>query len=201
MYHPNKRDSIVTKYAAIIEENRQRRKQLGEFEENEPEVLIFDDSYINDVDENGNALPSPPWEYTNLISVQCVQDIFGEDYYTIQKLLLANPIIFNKDNGSQLVYYRESEISHTIEILTVLAKSHFVNSLRPQYQFIKDDEPVYNSKDLMKILDIKEERLRKFREEGYLGYTKYRGSDKIWYTKQNLQDFLNNPEAVHKPWK
>lgn len=201
MYQPNKRDSIVTKYAAIIEENKQIRKQLGEYDDNEPEVLIFDDSYINEVDENGNALPAPHWEHTNLISVQCIQDIFGDDYYTVQKLLLANPIIFCEENGSQHVYYRESEINHTIEILTVLAKSNFVNSLRPQYKIIKDDEPVYNSKDLMKILDIKEERLRKFREEGYLGYTKYRGSDKIWYTKQNLQDFLNNPEAVHKPWK
>ena len=146
-------------------------------------------------DEEGNSLPSPSWQQTNLISSSCVQDIFGDDAQSVNKLLLASPRVFVNDDGSQHVYYRESEILRAIDVLTTLAKSNFVNTLRPQYQFIKDSEPVYSSKDMMNILDVKEERLRKFRDEGYLGYTKYPNSDKVWYTKKNLDDFLNNPIA------
>lgn len=61
-----------------------------------------------------------------------------------------------------------------------------------------DCKQVYNSKDIMSMLGIKEELLRKFRNEGYLSYVKYPNSDKIWYTQQNLEDFLNNPIAQHK---
>lgn len=57
---------------------------------------------------------------------------------------------------------------------------------------------VYNSKDLMDLLGIKAELLRKFRNEGYLSYIQYPNSDKIWYSQQNLEDFLNNPIAQHK---
>lgn len=201
MYQPNKRDSIVTKYATLIEENKQKRKLFGKYSENEPVELIFDPSYIDFKDDEGRNIPLPNWEHTNLLSIDCITDIFGEDSHPIINLLLGYPIIFHNNDGSQFVYYREEEVIRAINILTTLAKSNFVNTLRPQYQFIKENEPVYSSKDLMNILDIKEERLRKFRDEGYLGYTKYPNSDKIWYTKQNLQDFLTNPIAKHDPWK
>ena len=131
-------------------------------------------------------------------------DIFGDDYNAVRKLLmvypLASPVIVS-DGEYEWEYYREFDICRIIDILTTLAKTNFVNVLRPQYQFIKDDEPVYTSEDLKNLLGIKDELLRKFRNEGYLGYTKYSGSDKIWYTQKNVQDFLNNPVAVHKPWK
>ena len=60
---------------------------------------------------------------------------------------------------------------------------------------------VYNNNEVKKMLDIGDERLRKFRDEGYLSYVKYPNSDKYWYTKQNILDFLNNPIAIHKAWK
>ena len=203
MNQPYRRESIVTKHATIIEENKQKRKVRGEYYEGEPEPLIFDMKYADFIeeDEEGNYLPAPPWQHTNLISLECIQDIFGDDFRTVQKLLLYFPEVYLQDDGSQYVYYREEEILRAIEILTTLAKSNFVNTLRPQYQFIKDNEPVYSNKDMMNILDVKEERLRKFRDEGYLGYTKYPNSDKYWYTKKNLEDFLNNPIAKHEPWK
>ena len=201
MSQPNKRDSLVTKYATIIDENKQKRKLNGEYFDDEPESLIFDTSYIGLTDDQGNSLPMPNWQHTNLISFNCIQDIFGDDANSVEKLLLLCPVVFTNDDGTQDTYYRESEVQRAIDVLTTLAKSNFVNTLRPQYQFIKDSEPVYSSKDMMNILDVKEERLRKFRDEGYLGYTKYQNSDKIWYTKQDLDNFLNNPIAKHKPWK
>ena len=64
-----------------------------------------------------------------------------------------------------------------------------------------DEKIVYNNDEVKKILGIGDERLRKFRDEGYLSYVKYPNSDKYWYTKQNIMDFLNNPIAIHKSWK
>lgn len=185
MHQPNKRDSVVTKFATIIEENKKKRQLLGDYSNNEPEPLIFDMNYEDGVYDEDGVDVSPSWEHTNLISIQCVCDILGDDSMTVRKLLMEHPVVVDV-NECQLIYYRESEVIRAIDILTILAKSNFVHTLRPQYQFVKDNEPVYSSKDLMKILDVKEERLRKFRDEGYLGYTKYPNSDKIWYTKQNV---------------
>ena len=70
-----------------------------------------------------------------------------------------------------------------------------------QKTYVKDEKFVYTNKEIMEILGIKAELLRKFRDEGYLSYTKYPNSEKYWYTKQNIVDFLNNPIAVHRAWK
>ena len=40
--NPNITESIVTKYATQIEENKQKRKLKGQYIENEPNILIFD---------------------------------------------------------------------------------------------------------------------------------------------------------------
>ena len=66
---------------------------------------------------------------------------------------------------------------------------------------VNEFKPVYTNKEVMELLGIKAELLRKLRNEGYLGYTKYPGLDKCWYTAQNIIDFLNNPVAVHQAWK
>lgn len=60
---------------------------------------------------------------------------------------------------------------------------------------------VYTNKEVMAMLGIKDELLRKLRNEGYLSYIKYPGCDKFWYTHQQIIDFLNNPIAVHQAWK
>lgn len=64
-----------------------------------------------------------------------------------------------------------------------------------------DEKIVYNNDEVKKMLGIGDERLRKFRDEGYLSYVKYPNSDKYWYTKENILDFLSNPIATHKAWK
>lgn len=197
---PNRQDSIITKYASVINENKEKRKARGEWYENEPEELIFDPDCENDYDENGHL---PPWEYSNLISGFCVQDIFGGDWSSVERLLCVRPVDYiykDTDHYEQVVYFREIDIVRVLGILTALAKSNIITTLRPQYQTIGGNL-VYSGEDIMNLLDIKEERLRKFREQGYLGYTKYPGSDKIWYKKEDLEAFLNNPTARHEPWR
>ena len=75
-----------------------------------------------------------------------------------------------------------------------------VSSNYTQCLFI-DEKIVYNNDEIKKMLGIGDERLRKFRDEGYLSYVKYPNSDKYWYTKKNILDFLSNPIAIHKSWK
>lgn len=201
LMEPNRQDSIVSKYASLIKENREKRKLRGEWREDEPAELIFDPSCVGDTDLKGTPLP---WEYSNLISALCVQDIFGDDWSCVSRLLDVHPApdyIYRSEGGKEVLYFREQDILRVLNTLATLAKSNIINTLRPVYQYIKADEPVYSSTDLMNLLDMKEERLRKFRDKGYIGYTKYPGSDKIWYQKKDLEAFLNNPEARHEPWK
>lgn len=204
---PNKKDSIITKYASLIAENKEKRKLRGEWNNNEPDELIFDcecgdGSFVFDNGDKGFY----PWQYTNLISEFCVRDIFGDDSHSVCRLLEVNPAleIVQKDTKGfgKCFYYREQDILKVIDILTTLAKSNFVTTLRPVAQYIKEaDEPVYLGTDVMNILGIKKDKLQQFRQKGYLGFTKYEGSDKIWYTKKDLEKFLNNPKARHEPWK
>lgn len=201
---PYREESLVTKYALRIKENREKRKQMGDDVEKEPQDLIFDSScgegYF--VDENGRK-HFYPWQYTNLLSVYCVQDIFGDDYDTICRLLQVKTcnIVMNGKPCKENLYYREQDIIGVIDILSTLAKSNFVNVLRPHFQFVKDDEPVYTSSDVMNMLGIGDELLRKFRQNGYLTYVKYNESDKIWYRREDIEHFLSNPNALHKSWK
>lgn len=70
-----------------------------------------------------------------------------------------------------------------------------------QHQFIMEDKPVYTNDDIMNLLNIGVGKLRQLRNEGYLGYVRYPSSDKIWYTRKNLEDFLNNPIAQYQAWR
>ena len=81
------------------------------------------------------------------------------------------------------------------------AKDRGVDGPIGRHCLVIDEKIVYNNNEVKKMLDIGDERLRKFRDEGYLSYVKYPNSDKYWYTKQNILDFLNNPIAIHKAWK
>lgn len=47
---------------------------------------------------------------------------------------------------------------------------------------------VYNNKQVMEMLSIKDEFLKKLRDNGYLAYSRY--SDKYWYTQEDLERFL-----------
>lgn len=48
---------------------------------------------------------------------------------------------------------------------------------------------VYNNKDLMDLLGIKDKYLKKLRDNGYIGYS--REGDKYWYTQDDVNKFLH----------
>ncbi|MBQ9676524.1 MAG: helix-turn-helix domain-containing protein [Prevotella sp.] len=181
--------SIWTRYKSLVEANKEKRKLKGDWSENEPQELIYDTQCDNDTDANGNPITFS-WQYTNLLSAKWVQDLFGVDWGAVQKLMSVNSSDLVFVSGT--LYYREQHIIYVLDILQILAKSQFVNTLRPIPQVVKDvAEPVYTSKDLMSILNVKESTLSKYRANYELGYTKV--GDKIWYTQTDLMNFLKNP--------
>lgn len=46
---------------------------------------------------------------------------------------------------------------------------------------------VYDNKSLMEKLHIKDKLLKKLRDNGYLGYSRY--GDKYWYTQEDVDNF------------
>ena len=51
-------------------------------------------------------------------------------------------------------------------------------------------KPFYTNKEMMKMLDCTEKTLRKYRNDGYLGYS--RVGDKYYYTADDICLFLKN---------
>lgn len=182
----NIEESIWTKYKPIVDANKEKRKLKGGYVECEPTELILDEVLQTDKSANGDAIHYP-WQKYHLLSKQWVCDLFGEDWVIIEKLLsVRDADIVEVDN---CLYYRESYIQSVLDILTALAKTRLVNTLRPFPQSIKDaSKPIYTSKDLMAILNVKESTLRGYRDNLLLDYSKC--GDKIWYTQDNLMDFL-----------
>ena len=99
-----------------------------------------------------------------------------------------------------MINFNESQNGNIATIVSAMAKGEDGMPVSSQCFFI-DEKIVYNNDEMKKMLGIGDERLRKFRDEGYLSYVKYPNSDKYWYTKQNILDFLSNPIAIHKAWK
>lgn len=187
-------ESIWTKYKPIVEENKEKRKLKGYWYENEPSEILIDDSLIGDKDNEGKLIHYPLNMYF-LLSYQWVKDLFGDDWQITEKLLSVRDPDIVEVNGN--LYFRESYIQNVLDVLTALAKTQFVNQLRPLPQtLICSSKPIYTSKDLMVILNVKDSTLRGYRDNCLLEYSKC--GDKIWYTEDNLMDFINRHQIKNE---
>ena len=57
---------------------------------------------------------------------------------------------------------------------------------------VLDDNAVLTDDDVMELLNIKENTLRKYRDEGYMNYRKAKNGDKRWYLGADIRAFLNS---------
>ena len=55
---------------------------------------------------------------------------------------------------------------------------------------VHDPMKLYNNKELMELLGVKDRYLKKLRDNGYLGYS--REGDKYWYTQKDVDCFLRS---------
>ena len=173
------------KFKSQVQENKEKRKLTGFYSTDEPPEVIVDETRLNDTDEDGNPINYTE-EECHFVSQQWVYDLFGEDWLIVHSLLTVKEPDITMYSGC--IYYRASYISNVLDILKVLAKTHIVNMLRPIPIVSKQSEPIYTNKDLMIILDVGESTLRKYRDNCLLDFSKV--GDKIWYTEQQLMDFL-----------
>ena len=191
-------------YCTVIEANKAQRKARGEWAEWEPQEVVFipepDREFevtLNDGTRVKDTWPCKSSEQ-HWLSKYLVMDLLGTDWMTVDKLLLRQ-----REGDMRLigdtVYYREEAVADSLKVLKCLAKTQIVNSLRPLPQMVKGlNESVYTNQDMMNILDVKENTLRKYRNDGYLGYS-CKG-DKYWYTESDLKAFLNHPKIKREPF-
>ncbi len=57
---------------------------------------------------------------------------------------------------------------------------------------------VYTNKDMMQILGVDQKTLKKYRDEGLLGFS--RPFDKYFYTHRDLENFLMNKSIRYEPY-
>lgn len=57
-------------------------------------------------------------------------------------------------------------------------------------------KPVYTNKEMMDLLDIDQKTLKKYRDEGWLGYT--HPYDKYYYSHDDLLNFLMNKDIRYE---
>lgn len=187
----NIEESIWTRYRPIVEVNKEKRKLKGCLCDDEPTEIILDEKLIDDTDHNGKPIRYQ-WNMYHLLSHQWVKDLFGDDWTIVEKLLSVRETDIVEVNGN--IYYRESYLQGVLDVLTALAKTQLVNTLRPLPQCVKGvSKPLYTSKDLMTILNVKDSTLRGYRDNCLIEYSKC--GDKIWYTEENLMDFITNHQV------
>ena len=70
------------------------------------------------------------------------------------------------------------------EILMIL------RNLKASPVVVQPSMKVYNNKEVMELLGVKDKYLKKLRDNGYLGFS--REGDKYWYTQKDVDIFLNS---------
>lgn len=62
----------------------------------------------------------------------------------------------------------------------------------------KNEKPVYTNKDMMQLLGVSAKTLKRYRDDGLLGFSHPR--DKFFYTHQDLENFLMNKSIRYEPF-
>ncbi len=78
----------------------------------------------------------------------------------------------------------ERVLIETIEALTEELRQMKNKVTLPQGQ------PLYTNKDLLALLQINQSTLKRYREQGYIGYSK--AGDKYFYTGDDVTEFLKS---------
>ena len=76
-----------------------------------------------------------------------------------------------------------------------------VEELKKINEGLKEDpwlKKIYSSNDLMEMLQVKASTLRRYRDEGYLGYSKV--GDKYFYTSDDVNRFLERSHNEPFAW-
>ena len=98
-----------------------------------------------------------------------------------------NSVLSSEIQAKGLVLVSVSELS---ELTSLIGK------LRMEVLSLKDRTSpliIYNNQSIMDLLNIKDKVLKKYRDDGLLGY--HRVGDKFWYTREDIDNFLKMTEV------
>ncbi len=86
------------------------------------------------------------------------------------------------DKISDMAFVRVSDLTNLTSLVAVLVQE--VKSLR---ELVNPSKPLSN-KDVKDLLNIQDRLLKKYRDDGMLGYSQV--GDKYWYTQSDIDNFL-----------
>lgn len=174
-------ESLWTSKQSLVESNKTQRKLAGEYLNNEPAEHYFDQIAYNECSSNSEP---PMWQYYHYLSEQWVKDLFGLEWSSAAYILKAiNAKPYECDGWN---YYTEADI---IRLVNTISISHRISALQNGKQAESYDKPVYTNEDMKTLLNVGDSTLRSYRDKLLLNFSKV--GDKIWYTKSDLEDFLN----------
>lgn len=75
-----------------------------------------------------------------------------------------------------------------------------IRKMKPNLTVEPDNiKPVYTNKEMMQLLGVDPKTLKKYRDDGYLGFSHI--NDKYFYTHQDLVNFLMNESIRFEPYR
>ncbi len=86
------------------------------------------------------------------------------------------------DKISDMAFVRVSDLTNLTALVQALVQE--VKSLR---EYVSPSKPLDN-KEVKEILNIQDRLLKKYRDDGLLGYSQV--GDKYWYTQSDIDNFL-----------
>lgn len=87
------------------------------------------------------------------------------------------------DKISDMAFVRVSDLTNLTSLVAVLVQE--VKSLR---EFVNPSKP-FSNKEVKDILNIQDRLLKKYRDDGLLGYSQV--GDKYWYSQSDIDNFLS----------
>ena len=143
------------------------------------------------------TVPAPNTE-TEYYSLEEVRAILG-DLFPCLALVGVPPLIVCEGDKT-LVRYNRTDIDRCHALFLAIRACMPVVSTGDNNTG-SAPTPIYDSKQVQAILGVGETTLRKLRNDGWLTYHQFPGSDKIWYTNTDVMEFLNHEQVLHKFWK
>ena len=96
---------------------------------------------------------------------------------------IQNSVLSAHDKVSDMAFVRVSDLTNLTSLVTALAQE--VKNLR---EYVNPSKPLSN-KEVKAILNIQDRLLKKYRDDGMLGYSQV--GDKYWYTQDDIDNFLS----------
>ena len=71
------------------------------------------------------------------------------------------------------------------------------DELKVEIEAIDWNKPIYTADEVKRLLNVSDNVLRRWVKDGWISYTQMNGSDKKFFEKESLLEFLRNPKIFY----